>query len=159
MLAERPISATPSRYEYVPRPGSRRPGAVIIGGDYQGLGIVRSLGRRGVPTCVIDDERSIARFSRYATHAVACEDLRDERQTVASVVDVGERLGLDGWVLYATRDDTVAAFSRHRSELALRFRVPTPPGRRSAGHGTSARPTPSPVNLGSPCRGPGIPRI
>ena len=127
MLAERPISATPSRYEYVPRPGSRRPGAVIIGGDYQGLGIVRSLGRRGVPTCVIDDERSIARFSRYATHAVACEDLRDERQTVASVVDVGERLGLDGWVLYATRDDTVAAFSRHRSELALRFRVPTPP--------------------------------
>src|ERR1700690_4284429 len=25
------------------------PGAVVIGGDYQGLGIVRSLGRRGIP--------------------------------------------------------------------------------------------------------------
>lgn len=105
---------------------SRRPGAVIIGGDYQGLGIVRSLGRRGVPTCVIDDELSIARFSRYATHAVACKDLRDEQRTVASVLDIGARLGLDGWVLFPTRDDTVAAFSRHRSELAERFRVPTP---------------------------------
>jgi predicted ATP-grasp superfamily ATP-dependent carboligase len=105
---------------------SPRPGAVIIGGDYQGLGIVRSLGRRGVPTCVIDDERSIARFSRYATNAVACKDLRDEHRTVASVLDIGARLGLDGWVLYPTRDETVAAFSRHRSELAERFRVPTP---------------------------------
>jgi glycerol-3-phosphate dehydrogenase len=32
------------------------PGAVVIGGDYQGLGIVRSLGRRGIPICILDDE-------------------------------------------------------------------------------------------------------
>ena len=31
-------------------------GGVVIGGDYQGLGIVRSLGRHGVPVYVIDDE-------------------------------------------------------------------------------------------------------
>jgi predicted ATP-grasp superfamily ATP-dependent carboligase len=103
-----------------------RPGAVIVGGDHQGLGIVRSLGRRGVPTCVIDDEWSIARFSRYATHTILSKDLRDERQTVAAVLDAGSRLGLDGWVLYPTRDETVAAFSRYRSELLTRFRVPTP---------------------------------
>ena len=103
-----------------------RPGAIVVGGDYQGLGIVRSLGRRGVPTCVIDDERSIARFSRYATHAVACEDLLDERRAVAAVLDAGSRLGLDGWVLFPTRDENVAAFSRHRSELSERFRLPTP---------------------------------
>jgi D-aspartate ligase len=87
---------------------------------------VRSLGRRQVPTCVIDDEHSIARFSRYATHAVPCESLRDESATVETVLDVGERLGLDGWVLYPTREETVAAFSRQRLVLAERFRVPTP---------------------------------
>jgi predicted ATP-grasp superfamily ATP-dependent carboligase len=103
-----------------------RVGAVVVGGDYQGLGIVRGLGSRGVPVCVIDDERSIARFSRYATHSVACADLRDERRTVDTVLEVGRRLGLDGWVLYPTRDETVAAFARHRPELAERFRVPTP---------------------------------
>ena len=107
-------------------PAVKRPGAAIVGGDYQGLGIVRSLGRRGVPICVIDDEASIARFSRYTTHAVACKDLRDERRTVEAVLDAGSRLGLDGWVLYPTRDETVAAFARYRSELAERFRVPTP---------------------------------
>jgi D-aspartate ligase len=101
-------------------------GAVVCGGCYQGLGIVRSLGRRGIPVCVIDDQRSIARFSRYTTFAVHAEDLRDEQTTVETVLDVGRRLGLDGWVLYPTREETVAAFSRHRSRLAERFRVPTP---------------------------------
>jgi D-aspartate ligase len=101
-------------------------GAVIIGGDFQGLGIVRSLGKRGVPTCIIDDETSISRFSRYATHAVRAKELRDERQTVETVLDIGHRLHLEGWVLFPTRDETVAAFSRYRSELAEYFRVPTP---------------------------------
>jgi D-aspartate ligase len=35
-------------------------------------------------------------------------------------------LNLRGWVLYPTRDETVAAFSRHRSSLTEFFRVPTP---------------------------------
>jgi D-aspartate ligase len=101
-------------------------GAVVVGGDYQGLGIVRSLGGRGIPVCVIDDEHSIARFSRYTTHSVHTASLRDERQTVDIVMDVGRRLGLRGWLLYPTRDETVAAFARHRSLLTEQFRVPTP---------------------------------
>jgi D-aspartate ligase len=108
------------------RPSTARVGAVVVGGDHQGLGIARSLGRHGVPVCVVDDERSISRFSRFVTHAVQVADLRDERRTVDSVLDIGRRMGLDGWVLYPTRDETVAAFSRYRSELAEWFRVPTP---------------------------------
>jgi len=45
-------------------------GALVVGGDYQGLGIVRSLGRRGIPIYVLDDEPSIARFSRYTSRAL-----------------------------------------------------------------------------------------
>jgi len=103
-----------------------RPGAVVVGGDYQGLGIVRSLGRRGVPICVIDDELSISRFSRYTTYSVHENELRDERATVDALLAAGRRLGLEGWVLYPTRDETVAAISRHRDELREVFRVPTP---------------------------------
>ena len=105
---------------------SARPGAIVLGGDYQGLGIVRSLGRRGIPTCIIDDEVSIARFSRYATYSMVCEDMRDDERTVAVIQDAASRFELDGWVLYPTRDETVAALSRSRSDLAKRFRVPTP---------------------------------
>lgn len=101
-------------------------GALVIGGDYQGLGIVRSLGRHRVPVCIVDDEHSVSRYSRYTTKFVHAPSLRDERKTVDYLLDVGNRLGLQGWVLYPTRDETVAAISRYREELSTVFRVPTP---------------------------------
>jgi D-aspartate ligase len=101
-------------------------GAIVVGGDYQGLGIVRSLGRHGVPVCIVDDEASISRHSRYCTHFMKVPDLREERATVDSLLDTGKRLGLQGWILYPTREELVAAFSRNRAELSEVFRVPTP---------------------------------
>jgi len=103
-----------------------RPGAIVIGGDYQGLGIVRSLGRRGIPVCVIDDELSIARYSRYVTHSVSVPDLRNDDAIIRELLALGQRLNLKGWVLFPTRDEIVAAIARRRSELTPWFRVPTP---------------------------------
>jgi D-aspartate ligase len=100
-------------------------GAVVIGGDYQGLGIIRSLGRRGVPVCVVDDEHSIGRYSRYVTRAVKVSELRDEHRTVETLITIGRDFGLSGWVLYPTREETVAALSRNRARLSEVFRVPT----------------------------------
>lgn len=101
-------------------------GAVVIGGDYQGLGIARSLGRRGVPVCVVDDEPSIAAVSRYVSCRVRVADLRGPREAVRTLTRASDSLRLDGWVLYPTRDETVAAIAAARDELAQRFRVPTP---------------------------------
>jgi predicted ATP-grasp superfamily ATP-dependent carboligase len=106
---------------------SERPvGALVVGGDYQGLGVVRSLGRREIPVFVIDDEPSIARFSRYTTRSLRVPPMREEDRIVEIVMDVGRRYGLEGWVLYPTRDEMVAAFAKHRDELSTLFRVPTP---------------------------------
>ena len=101
-------------------------GVVVIGGDYQGLGIVRSLGRQGVPVCVVDDELSISRYSRYTTKFAKVANLRDENVVVDCLLELGRRLGLEGWVLYPTREELVAAIARHRVELGEVFRVPTP---------------------------------
>jgi len=101
------------------------PGAVVIGGDYQGLGIVRSLGRRRIPVCVIDDELSISRFSRYATSGFHVPDLRNADRVIETLMDLGQRLHLAGWVLFPTRDELVVVLSRHRSTLSQCFRVPT----------------------------------
>ncbi len=105
---------------------AKRPGAVVIGGDYQGLGIVRSLGRYGVPICLVDDESSIAQYSRYTRFSYRAPSLRDPEITVQILMKLGREYGLNGWVLYPTRDETVAALSTHRSELSELFRVPTP---------------------------------
>lgn len=101
-------------------------GAVVIGGDYQGLGIVRSLGRRGVDVMVLDDERSISRHSRYATDSYHFPELRTDEQTVEALLAVAERRNVEGWVVYPTREETVAALARHRSRLLKHFRIPTP---------------------------------
>jgi predicted ATP-grasp superfamily ATP-dependent carboligase len=97
-----------------------------VGGDFHGLGIIRSLGRHGVPLCVVDDEYSIGRFSKYTTFTVRAPNLRKEQETVDFLISIGRKMHLDGWVLFPTRDEHVAAFSRHRAALSELFRVPTP---------------------------------
>ncbi len=101
-------------------------GAVVVGGDHPGLAIARSLGRRGIPVVVIDDQYSISRFSRYVTRFERVPDLKDQQAAVDSVLEVGQRFGLKDWVLFPTRDENVAAFSIHRDRLAKLFRVTTP---------------------------------
>ena len=105
---------------------SGRIGAVVVGGDFHGLGIIRSLGSRGIPLCVVDDEYSIGRFSKYTTFTVRPPTLRKEQETVDFLVEMGKRMNLKGWVLFPTRDEHVAAFSRHKEKLSEVFRVPTP---------------------------------
>jgi len=104
---------------------SGRAGAIVLGGDYQGLGIVRSLGRHGVPVCVIDDEHSIARASRYTDCWARVADLGDEALLIDDLLRIGRERGLGGWVIFPTRDETVAAIARNRERLAAFFRVPT----------------------------------
>jgi predicted ATP-grasp superfamily ATP-dependent carboligase len=104
----------------------KQDGALVIGGEHPGLGIVRSLGRRGIPVYVLDDQRCISSFSRYATRVIQVKNLRDEQETINTVMDIGERYNLRNWVLFPTRDETVAAFSRHRERLASFYRVTTP---------------------------------
>jgi D-aspartate ligase len=108
-----------------PGPDRHDVGAVVLGGDYQGLEIVRSLGRRGIPACVVDDEWSIARFSRYTKRSIRVRSLGDGERTVSTLLDAGRRFGLEGWVLYPTRDETVVALARHRDRVAGFYRVPT----------------------------------
>jgi len=103
-----------------------RIGGIVMGGDYQGLGIVRSLGRRGIPVCVIDDEMSIARYSRYTAFSQRVPSLLHAKDTVRALRDFGQTHGLRGWVLYPTRDEQVAVLSQHSEELSEFFRVPTP---------------------------------
>lgn len=97
-----------------------------MGGDSQGLGIARSLGRHGIPVCIVDDETSISRASRYVQHVVRVGDLRTESSLLDALSLARKKFGLAGWILYPTRDENVAALAANRDLLARDFRVPTP---------------------------------
>ena len=100
--------------------GTASVGGLVIGGDYQGLGIARSLGRLGVPVCVVDDEHSISRFSRYVEHSVRVKTCGRAR-TVDALLDVGRRLGLErlGAVPDTRRDRRCPVTSSRRARRVL----------------------------------------
>ncbi|MGY1661074.1 ATP-grasp domain-containing protein [Geodermatophilus sp. SYSU D00705] len=79
-----------------------------------------------MPVCVVDDERSIAGASRFTTHRLRVPDLGSADATLEALRAARSRFGLEGWVLYPTRDETVAVLATHREALARHFRVPTP---------------------------------
>ena len=102
----------------------KKPGAIVLGGNFVGLGIVRSLGARGIPTWVFAADRStsIAQFSRYTTRFI---------ETKEPIVDVllseGRRHQLDGWVIFPVLDEYVESMSASHQALSAIYHVTTAP--------------------------------
>jgi D-aspartate ligase len=101
-------------------------GALVMGGDHPSLAIARSLARKGIPVVMIEDQHSIAVYSRYVSEVIRVKDIRDQDRTVESLLEIAKTREFKEWVLYPTRDEHVAAFSIHRDALARHFRVTTP---------------------------------
>jgi D-aspartate ligase len=101
-------------------------GVIIVGGDYRGLGAVRSLGRRGIPVWVLTDDHRLAASSRYVQRSLPWP-AADDAQRLQMLLDLGEHCGLAGWMLLPTGDEAAALISRHHAELAQHFVLTTPP--------------------------------
>lgn len=99
-------------------------GAVVLGGDYRGLGIVRSLGRRAVPVWVVHDDDAIATHSRYCTGRTRLVPGED---AVDTLLDLAERRGLADWVLFPTSDQSAHAVADADDRLGKRFVLTTAP--------------------------------
>jgi D-aspartate ligase len=101
-------------------------GALVLGGNLNGLTIARSLGRRGVPVWVATTPNiKLASFSRYTLRTLPWLEGESAAQ-VEYLLRVAERCRLDQWVLFPTSDETAALLSRFRTPLSRRFRVSTP---------------------------------
>jgi D-aspartate ligase len=102
-------------------------GAVVIGGDYRGLCIVRSLGRRNIPVWILkSDGEFLATASRYVRRTLPWPSSSPSSQ-LAYLLDLANRYHLDGWVVFPTGDENAAFLARHDAELKSRFRLTTPP--------------------------------
>jgi D-aspartate ligase len=101
-------------------------GAVIIGGDFQGLGIARNLAPLGVPVIIVDPDFCIGRFSRFVQKYYRCPPLTDMEAFVSFLKQLASEKRLDKWVLYPTSDMAVCALSKYKNKLDPYYRVPTP---------------------------------
>jgi D-aspartate ligase len=101
-------------------------GAVIIGGDFQGLGIVTSLARHKIPVYLLDRGLCAGRFSRYVKRFKVCPQAAQENVLLEFLTNLAVEDGLDGWVVYPTDDETVRFLARHKEDLERHYRLITP---------------------------------
>jgi D-aspartate ligase len=105
-----------------------RAGALVINADHAALGIVRSLGRHGIPVWVITKDRrhTLAAVSRYTQRHLVWP-VADDARRLDYLLELGRRHGLDGWVIYPTDDSDAALLAHHETSLAQHFALTTPP--------------------------------
>ena len=102
------------------------PGAVILGIEHQGLGLLRQLRAAGVRCVLVDQDRwGLARFSRHSTRFHQCPPYESE-DFWPWLAALGEREMLDGWLLIPTHDEQVRQLSRNIDEVQNRFRYVGP---------------------------------
>lgn len=101
------------------------PGAVVIGGSQMALGVVRSLGRRGIPVWVLADDHLVAGTSRYTRRTVRWPE-SDPNLKIRCLLDLPQGL-VHGWALFPTDDVDVELVARHHLLLSKLFRVTTAP--------------------------------
>jgi predicted ATP-grasp superfamily ATP-dependent carboligase len=103
------------------------PGAVVLGANLRALGIVRSLGRRGIATVQLAEPGDqVASLSRYAGEVLPMPP-GDARARTRALLVLAERRGLQGWALFPTDDEHVALVAHAHDELAERFTLTSPP--------------------------------
>ncbi len=101
------------------------PGAVILGSDFKALGVVRSLGRRGIPCMVIDSLPRSAWFSRYVVKRCAWQGSMEGDAFLHFLLSFGKEHQLDHWLLFPLQDEVVEFVARNAQQLAQVYRLVT----------------------------------
>jgi predicted ATP-grasp superfamily ATP-dependent carboligase len=100
------------------------PIAFVLGIGGTGLGVIRSLGRRGIPVIGLDpNPRQIGLFSRYCVGIVCPDPEKKEREYIDFLLSLGEQLNTKG-VLIPTADVDVLTISKHRDKLEKYYAFP-----------------------------------
>ena len=106
---------------------TNKTGAVVIGGDFQGLGVIRSLAENEVPIFLIETERSIGKYSKYVKRTDKNHSLLNDDNFSDYLICLAKRENLKGWVLFPNNDECVKLLSIHKRSLDEWYRNPAPP--------------------------------
>jgi len=87
------------------------------------LGVARSLGKRGIPTWVVDTDKSksIAQFSRYTKRFIVSQE-----PVAELLLREGREHNLDGWVVFPVSDQYVESVAASHEALKAIYRLTTP---------------------------------
>jgi len=101
-------------------------GAVITGGDFQALGVLRTLAKKGIPTILLDGDHCISKYSKYNRKFFRSPQPSDTQQYLNFLIDLAKKEKLSGWVIFPNSDAAVYILSKYRDRLEEHYRIPTP---------------------------------
>jgi len=97
-------------------------GIIVLGGHVQALGILRILGREGIPGIIIDSTKiNISRHSKYCKEFILC----DEENIISLLLDLGKNKKHENWLIMPTSDNHVKQLSVNKLQLEKYFKVST----------------------------------
>ncbi|GHO43288.1 ATP-grasp domain-containing protein [Ktedonospora formicarum] len=103
-----------------------QPGVVVLGSDFKALGVVRSLGRQGIPCVLVDNVPRSAWFSRYTVKRLTWKGPHlDGPDFLSFLLSICKAFHLDQWLVFPTDDAGVGFVAHHRDELAQCYRLVT----------------------------------
>jgi D-aspartate ligase len=103
----------------------KTPGVVVLGSDFKALGVIRSLGQRGIPCVVIDNTPHSAWFSRYVTKRFKWSTHMEDEKFVLFLLNIGKKYHLEQWVLFPTQDEVVQLIACNIPQLSQVYRLVT----------------------------------
>lgn len=101
-------------------------GAIVISGDYQGLGIIRSISQNNIPVYLLDSGPCIAKSSRFTSKFFKCPSTDSEKLFINFLIRFSEQEKTNGWVIYPTTDEMVRLFAINKAELSKCYKIYTP---------------------------------
>jgi D-aspartate ligase len=103
--------------------GLRTPGAIVVGGHVNGLGLVRALAARRIPTAVIATKPyDIAQHSRWCVEHAKSAEIEERPEQLIELLEQRAR-DWAGWALFPANDGALAALARHHERLSATYRV------------------------------------
>jgi D-aspartate ligase len=103
------------------------PGIVMLGSDFKALGVIRSLGRRGIPSVVIDNHPRAAWYSRFANMRLKWTGPMEGEEFLSFLLQAAKEQRFKRWVLFPSSDEVVEFVARNHRELARVYQLVTQP--------------------------------
>ncbi|MFW5879255.1 MAG: hypothetical protein ACOCUV_00365 [bacterium] len=96
-------------------------GVLVIGGHVQGLGIIRTFGKNGIPCYLLDSNTiNIAKHSKYCTKFIKY-DLNED--FTKFIIELKETYDLKNWLIVPTDDYYVKLLSQNKDLLESHYKL------------------------------------
>ena len=94
----------------------KKVGAIITGGDFQALGVLRTLARKDIPTIMLDNDLCIGKYSRFKKKFLKSPRPSDNQSYVDFIIELAkkENIHKERWVIYPNSDEIENYFLCYR---------------------------------------------